>query len=205
MLFSWSREELMERFKKQADGPPSAISEADYHGGDEDEAQIMTFAELTQFVEDYCRSFLHLTGCDQDVDLAVWATELLEYFNGPAPEIEILPQANEKPSLFRITIDPEIPFDAEPTEISALPAKTWLYRVLENDEDGDPIDFGVVRAPDQDAAIKFVTERLGEIGFSGCWPLRLYPLEEIDCGVPETAGDYVQLEVNVPEEDEPDF
>ena len=200
MLFSWSREELMERFRKQADGPPSAISEADYHGGDEDEAQIMTFSELTQLIGDHCRSFLHLTGCDQDVDLAVWATELLEYFNGPAPEIAILSQGNDKTSLFRVTIDPEMPVDAEPTEISALPVKTWLYRVLENDEDGDPIDFGIVRASDKDDAVNFVTERLREIGFSGRWPLRLYPLAEVDCGVPETAGDFIDLEVDVPEE-----
>lgn len=38
----------------------------------------------------------------------------------------------------------------------------WLYRVLENDEDGDPLDWGCVNAPTLEAAIELVTGRIAE-------------------------------------------
>lgn len=39
----------------------------------------------------------------------------------------------------------------------------WLYRVLENDDEGDPLDFGVVEASTFDEAQKKVTAHLVEI------------------------------------------
>jgi hypothetical protein len=77
---------------------------------------------------------------------------------------------------------------------------TWLYRVLENDDEGDPVDFGMVRAPDPKGATGFITERLYKAVGPGRWPVRLYPVEDVPCGVPETVGDYLDLEVEVPKD-----
>ncbi len=104
MLVFKSREELMKRFQVQADGLPVAVPEADCVAGDE--SVIMTFDELRSLIEEHCNKFLCLSRRDQDIDIALWATELLQYFNGPVPEIEILPQGNDEPSMFRVTIDP---------------------------------------------------------------------------------------------------
>lgn len=104
MLFVKSRNELMERFQTQAGGPPVALPEAEYKATDD--AVILTFDALRSLIEQYCNQFLYTSRRDQDIDLAVWATELLQYFNGPVPEIVILPQRDDQPSLFRVTIDP---------------------------------------------------------------------------------------------------
>lgn len=92
--------------KEPLPGEHSESRQAVCYLSNEDETQIMTFDQLKQLIEKYCRSFLHLARCNQDVDLAIWAIELLEYFNGPVPEIEILPQANGDPSLFRVRLNP---------------------------------------------------------------------------------------------------
>ena len=46
--------------------------------------------------------------------------------------------------------------------------KLWLYRVLENDEDGDPLDWGCVNAPTLEAAIELVTERIATVTDADC-------------------------------------
>lgn len=105
MLFVESRVVLMERFQEQADRPPVAASNADYDAADE--SVILTFDQLRSLIVEYCNKFVYLSRRGQDIDIAVWATELLQYFNGPVPEIEILPQRDKEPSLFRVTIDPK--------------------------------------------------------------------------------------------------
>ena len=107
MPFVSSRGDLTERYQKQADGSPSPFSAKDCERGNDDEASVMTFGELKALVEELFQGFFYRCRDDQDVDLAVWATELLQYLNGPAPEIEILPQGDGRPSLFRVTIDPQ--------------------------------------------------------------------------------------------------
>lgn len=79
---------------------------------------------------------------------------------------------------------------------------TYLYRVLETDADGDPIDFGVVRASDPDQAWKIIVGRLQTLGVSGKWPVRLYPTLEVPCGVFGCDGDHIEQEVGVPGEAE---
>jgi hypothetical protein len=61
---------------------------------------------------------------------------------------------------------------------------TWLYRVMETDEDGDPYDFGVVRAASTSQARRFVEARLKECTPAG-EPLtvKLYPLKDQATGV----------------------
>lgn len=39
----------------------------------------------------------------------------------------------------------------------------FLYRTLDSDTDGDPLDFGLVRAPDDKAATRFVGEHLVDV------------------------------------------
>jgi hypothetical protein len=45
--------------------------------------------------------------------------------------------------------------------------KMWLYRTCENDDDGDPLDFGVVRADTEEEAYERVAAHLGDIGTAG--------------------------------------
>lgn len=107
MLFASSRDELIERFQKQAGRSPSPITAMDCNRGNDDEASVMTFGDLMALVEERFQSFLGHTSGDHDVELAMRATELLQYCNGPVPDIEILPQADGKPSLFRVILDPQ--------------------------------------------------------------------------------------------------
>jgi hypothetical protein len=55
----------------------------------------------------------------------------------------------------------------------------YLYRVLENDDEGDPLDFGVVRAPDVSEAATLVTRRLSDVLGEGEYDVRLYPLIDL--------------------------
>jgi len=58
----------------------------------------------------------------------------------------------------------------------------FMYRVLENDDEGDPLDHGVVRAKDITAAIELATARIHGVlgdGWTGAsLPLRLYTLDD---------------------------
>jgi hypothetical protein len=72
--------------------------------------------------------------------------------------------------------------------------QTFLYRVLENDQDGDPLDFGVLRAPSASAALGMVRERLADLGLEGeALPVRLYPVREVASGLYRDAGEYTEL------------
>jgi hypothetical protein len=42
--------------------------------------------------------------------------------------------------------------------------KIFFYRSTENDEDGDPYDWGAVKSDDRDTAIARIKEHLNEIG-----------------------------------------
>lgn len=54
----------------------------------------------------------------------------------------------------------------------------YIYRTLDTDSDGDPLDFGVVRASDSMEAARFVDARLVKVlgGETGNLEFRLYPL-----------------------------
>jgi hypothetical protein len=67
----------------------------------------------------------------------------------------------------------------------------YQYRVLENDDAGDPLDHGVVRAASVDAAKVFVRERLAEVLTLDARRayVRLYPLKDVKRGVLPPAGE----------------
>lgn len=62
----------------------------------------------------------------------------------------------------------------------------WLYRVLETDSEGDPIDHGVARADSEEALTRMINARLTEIlGAGSVVSVRLYPLEDAPDGILE--------------------
>jgi hypothetical protein len=61
--------------------------------------------------------------------------------------------------------------------------KTFLYRSTENDEDGDPYDWGAVKSDDRDTAIARIKAHLKDIGFDFIVAFYLYEQTE-----PESAG-----------------
>jgi hypothetical protein len=62
--------------------------------------------------------------------------------------------------------------------------RLWLYRVKEIDDDGDPLDHGVVKATTVKLAQKLVTKRLQEVLGDGSYPVRLYMLrDQLHAGV----------------------
>lgn len=75
----------------------------------------------------------------------------------------------------------------------------YLYRVLENGHEGDPLDFGVLRASDLDDAVREVTVRLRSLFKSGIWPIRFYPAGEVPHGLFEDAGHFVDREIIIAE------
>jgi len=59
-------------------------------------------------------------------------------------------------------------------------SRLYLYRVLNTDDDGDPLDHGVVRAADLDAAAHWVEDHMREI-FGKDWggiSVRFYALRD---------------------------
>lgn len=90
-----SDQQMWAKLREQAAGPK------DCKGGTE----ILTWDDLILLIQHHLGEFLSL--CRDEVDLATWAAELLEYCNGPRPEIEIVPQGDEKMPKFRVTLDPE--------------------------------------------------------------------------------------------------
>jgi hypothetical protein len=79
---------------------------------------------------------------------------------------------------------------------------TYLYRIREVDDDLDPLDFGVLRAPDVDAAYVMVTARIIELfGRDGeTYPVRVYPEQEVACGLFQTAGQYIDRDIQLPDD-----
>jgi hypothetical protein len=76
------------------------------------------------------------------------------------------------------------------------------YRTKENDEDGDPLDHGLVRAVDVAAAVAFLTDRFLTLWFAPqdaddairAVAVLLYPLDPSDTpGVVEMLGDRFEL------------
>lgn len=70
----------------------------------------------------------------------------------------------------------------------------WLYRVLEVDDDLDPVDHGIVRAKDLDAAVAFVAARLGSFWDEEEVAVRFYSIPDFDIGIPES-GQLVDVRV----------
>ena len=61
--------------------------------------------------------------------------------------------------------------------------KLFLYRSTENDEDGDPYDWGAVKSDDRDTAIARIKEHLKDLGLDFIEAFYLYEITE-----PKSAG-----------------
>lgn len=60
----------------------------------------------------------------------------------------------------------------------------WLYRILEVDDDGDPLDHGVARASDAKELMGFLAKHLTAIVGEGVeLTVRVYPLYDTAAGV----------------------
>lgn len=69
-----------------------------------------------------------------------------------------------------------------------MPNRHWLYRVLENDDVGDPLDFGMVSAasaPEADGRVRRYL--LNVIGLDSGTLVRMYEQQRMD-GVWESVG-----------------
>ena len=63
-------------------------------------------------------------------------------------------------------------------------ARLYLYRVLETDDDNDPLDHGVARATSIEEAAELIRLRLSELGMEDGIEFKVYPLvDTIDVGV----------------------
>lgn len=60
-------------------------------------------------------------------------------------------------------------------------ADLYLYRVEENDDEGDPLDHGIVRANSREQAEYLVRNRLARLGLNGVYTVRFY--EQVDTKV----------------------
>lgn len=98
------RTQLLAKLNADAQRPPSSLTEDDF--ACDDGTELYSRDELIRLVLETVEGFLRL--CDNEVDLATFAVDLLEYSNGPRPEIEILPQGdNHAWGTFKVTLDPE--------------------------------------------------------------------------------------------------
>jgi hypothetical protein len=93
------------------------------------------------------------------------------------------------------------------TDRAQPPAKVkgFLYRVMENDDEGDPLDFGPVFAATRERAIELVRAHLIELGSFGWEEGGTLVVRIYDCngmlahvtkqreGVPASEGDYVDV------------
>lgn len=69
----------------------------------------------------------------------------------------------------------------------------FLYRTKENDDDGDPLDWGAVRARTEREAAEFVVKRLEECGHED-EEFALYPQE--DTGMAGIVGNLVNGDIS---------
>lgn len=70
----------------------------------------------------------------------------------------------------------------------------WTYRVLENDDEGDPLDHGVMRVDNAEAIEQSLIARLEALCDCPCsLSVRVYPVKDEGNGVLESAGDYLEL------------
>ena len=89
----------------------------------------------------------------------------------------------------------------------------WLYRVLENDEDGDPYDHGLVSATSLSKAVDLVEEHLnalelGDLGIMNPATVRFYPLESrTTSGIHKNSNDgiFEDYEISLQINDEEDL
>ena len=66
--------------------------------------------------------------------------------------------------------------------------KLYLYRIMETDDDGDPLDHGVARADDEEELTKMLSKRMANIVGDGVeLTARLYELEDRRSGILDSA------------------
>ncbi|MFL5243456.1 MAG: hypothetical protein ACJ8FY_15225 [Gemmataceae bacterium] len=67
--------------------------------------------------------------------------------------------------------------------------RLWLYRVLENDSAGDPIDFGVLRASTEEEAKAMLDQHMFDhLDLEEQYAFRLYDLVDAPAGILESGG-----------------
>ncbi len=88
---------------------------------------------------------------------------------------------------------------------SALALGLYLYRVLENDSDADPLDHGAVRAESPEAAKRLVAERLRgdlewifDVSGEDQLKVRLHPLEDVQTSQVLNSENFEDFEVERP-------
>lgn len=78
----------------------------------------------------------------------------------------------------------------------AHPLKLFGYRILEDDDDGDPLDHGVLMARDEFDAATILAEHFAQLGFEDELETRLYPTQaRTTPGVLESAGEYIDVTI----------
>lgn len=71
----------------------------------------------------------------------------------------------------------------------------YLYRTLEIDDDGDPMDHGTLRAKTPERIREILTARLDELGYEGSLEIRIYPLQDLEEGILESTDEFFDLTV----------
>jgi hypothetical protein len=67
----------------------------------------------------------------------------------------------------------------------------WLYRVLETDDDGDPLDHGAARADTHDELIGYLSKHLTDLVGEGIeLTVRVYPTYDAESGVMRSINMY---------------
>lgn len=105
------RDQLQKKLEAQSKRDPDSFKEHDYVVEDTNffgnaygeyvRQEICTEEELRGLVTDEVERFMW--NCQDGVDLAMFATDLLTYVHGPTPEIEILPKKSGE--LYKVTGD----------------------------------------------------------------------------------------------------
>jgi hypothetical protein len=67
------------------------------------------------------------------------------------------------------------------------PKRLWMYRVLGFDDEGDPIEHGLVRASSKKDAVILIKQHLKDI-LETSYPFRLYEVIDKSGGILESSG-----------------
>lgn len=98
-LWMQQRDNVIEKLRRQADRPPTPKEQL----ADPD-AEFYADEALTSYLAERLKEFFHNTPCE--IDVALFATELLEYINGPRPDIEIVPVGGGE-YVYKVIEEPE--------------------------------------------------------------------------------------------------
>jgi hypothetical protein len=81
--------------------------------------------------------------------------------------------------------------------------KTYLYQVVEPQDNNVLVDFGALKAADFNSAFEILIRRLVKLGHCGrTLPGRVYPVIEVSYGRFLNAGECINIEINVPDDED---